>query len=131
MPGAVGRPGAAKGLSTVEEASDRRGLAAAGGELMAGGGLLNIEIASGFEGRSGGPDCDNSAPCWEIRMTREHLRHFIRTERSATFSSAIWYLALQLGQMNFIQCGRGFSVKLKGVGLSDASYSSVKSLIGD
>ncbi len=32
-----------------------------------------------------------------------HLRHFIRTERPATFSSAIWYFALQLGQRNFIQ----------------------------
>jgi hypothetical protein len=32
-----------------------------------------------------------------------HLRHFIRTDRPATFSSAIWYLALQLGQRNFIQ----------------------------
>jgi hypothetical protein len=31
------------------------------------------------------------------------LRHFIRTERPATFSSAIWYFALQLGQRNFIQ----------------------------
>jgi hypothetical protein len=33
------------------------------------------------------------------------LRHFIRTERPATFSSAIWYFALQLGQRNFIQPG--------------------------
>ena len=32
-----------------------------------------------------------------------HLRHFIRTERPATFSSASWYFALQLGQRNFIQ----------------------------
>jgi len=32
-----------------------------------------------------------------------HLRHFIRTERPATFSSLIWYFALQLGQRNFIQ----------------------------
>src|SRR5579859_460369 len=31
-----------------------------------------------------------------------HLRHFIRTVRPATFSSAIWYLALQFSQRNFI-----------------------------
>src|SRR6185295_19195986 len=31
-----------------------------------------------------------------------HLRHFIRTVRPATFSSAIWYFALQFSQRNFI-----------------------------
>jgi hypothetical protein len=30
-------------------------------------------------------------------------RHFIRTVLPATFSSPIWYLALQLSQMNFIE----------------------------
>ena len=30
-----------------------------------------------------------------------HLRHFMRTVLPATFSSAIWYLALQLSQRNF------------------------------
>src|SRR4051812_23350040 len=34
---------------------------------------------------------------------KPHLRHFMRTDRPATFSSAIWYFALQLGQRNFIQ----------------------------
>jgi hypothetical protein len=29
------------------------------------------------------------------------LRHFMRTVLPATFSSAIWYLALQLSQRNF------------------------------
>ncbi len=43
-------------------------------------------------------------------MTCPHLRHFIRTERPATFSSAIWYFALQLGQRNFIQLGARASV---------------------
>jgi hypothetical protein len=38
-----------------------------------------------------------------IGMTKPHFRHFIRTERPATFSSAIWYFALQLGQRNFIR----------------------------
>ena len=118
-------------MSATEEASERRGPADVGAEGAAGGGLLNKEIASGFEGRSGGAECDSSAPCWEIRMTREHLRHFIRTERSATLSSAIWYLALQLGQMNFIQCGARIIPKLRALGGGDASYSSVKSLIAD
>jgi hypothetical protein len=36
-------------------------------------------------------------------MTLVHLRHFMRTDLPSTFSSAIRYLALQLGQMNFIQ----------------------------
>jgi hypothetical protein len=36
-------------------------------------------------------------------MTKPHFRHFIRTDRPATFSSAIWYFALQLGQRNFIR----------------------------
>jgi hypothetical protein len=43
------------------------------------------------------------APLGSISRISVHLRHFIRTTRAATFSSAIWYLALQLGQMNFIQ----------------------------
>ena len=37
-----------------------------------------------------------------IGMMKPHLRHFIRTERPAIFSSAIWYFALQLGHRNFI-----------------------------
>ena len=32
-----------------------------------------------------------------------HLRHFIRTVRPATLSSAIWYFALQFSQRNFMQ----------------------------
>jgi hypothetical protein len=32
-----------------------------------------------------------------------HLRHFIRTVRPATLSSAIWYFALQFSQRNFIR----------------------------
>jgi hypothetical protein len=36
-------------------------------------------------------------------MTKPHFLHFIRTDRPATFSSAIWYFALQLGQRNFIR----------------------------
>jgi len=50
-----------------------------------------------------------------IGMTNPHFRHFIRTDRPDTFSSAIWYFALQLGQRNFmrwlgrISSGRGSS----------------------
>ena len=43
------------------------------------------------------------APCLPISKISVHFRHFIRTVRAAILSSAIWYLALQLGQMNFIQ----------------------------
>jgi len=32
-----------------------------------------------------------------------HLRHFMRTVRPATLSSAIWYFALQFSQRNFMQ----------------------------
>jgi hypothetical protein len=38
-----------------------------------------------------------------IGMVEPHFRHFILTVRPATFSSAIWYLAEQLGQENFIR----------------------------
>jgi hypothetical protein len=33
-----------------------------------------------------------------------HLRHFMRTVLPATFSSAIWYFALQFSQRNFTWC---------------------------
>ena len=36
-------------------------------------------------------------------MTKPQLRQWIFTDRPATFSSEIWYLALQLGQRNFIR----------------------------
>jgi hypothetical protein len=38
-------------------------------------------------------------------MSAPHLRHFIRTALPATFSSAIWYLAWQLWQLNCITDG--------------------------
>ncbi len=49
-----------------------------------------------------------------IWMTWPHLRHFIRTERPATFSSEIWYLALQLGQRNFIQLSAESTRRFRG-----------------
>jgi hypothetical protein len=38
-------------------------------------------------------------------MRCAHLRHFIRTVRPATLSSAIWYFALQFSQRNFMAGG--------------------------
>jgi hypothetical protein len=38
-----------------------------------------------------------------IGMMKPHLRHFMRTARPDTFSSAIWYFVLQLGQRNFMR----------------------------
>jgi hypothetical protein len=51
----------------------------------------------------GGAEEPATASALVTLMRWPHLRHFIRTERPATFSSAIWYFALQLGQRNFIQ----------------------------
>jgi len=45
----------------------------------------------------------DEAPRLVTWIMKAHLRHFIRTDRPATFSSAIWYFALQLGQRNFIR----------------------------
>ena len=45
----------------------------------------------------------DEAPRLDTLIMKAHLRHFIRTERPATFSSPIWYFALQLGQRNFIR----------------------------
>ena len=47
-------------------------------------------------------DAEPSVTDLAILMRCPHLRHFIRTDRPATLSSAIWYLALQDGQRNFI-----------------------------
>jgi hypothetical protein len=44
-----------------------------------------------------------SVTAWLISIKCPHFRHFMRTARPATLSSAIWYFALQLEQMNFIQ----------------------------
>jgi len=41
-------------------------------------------------------------------MSVPHLRHFIRTVLPATFSSAIWYFAPQLWQLNLIALGGGY-----------------------
>ncbi len=48
-------------------------------------------------------DTDPSVTALAMLMRYPHLRHFIRTDRPATFSSAIWYFALQDGQRNFMR----------------------------
>lgn len=47
-------------------------------------------------------DTEPSVTAFPMLIKYPHLRHFIRTDRPATFSSAIWYFALQDGQRNFI-----------------------------
>jgi hypothetical protein len=51
----------------------------------------------------GGTLLEPVAMALDTWIMKPHLRHFMRTDRPATFSSAIWYFALQLGQRNFIQ----------------------------
>jgi len=46
------------------------------------------------------PSASFTARTW---ITALHLRHFIRTVLPATFSSAIWYFALHLWQLNLIR----------------------------
>ena len=72
-----------------------------------GGGIIAASRATGG-GAGGGAGADASESCGTpsallIGMRWPHWRHFILTERPATRSSAIWYFALQFGQMNFIQ----------------------------
>jgi hypothetical protein len=77
------------------------GTTAGGGanEASAGGARLRASPASG--GSLSKPlDAAMALDTW---IMKPHLRHFMRTDRPATFSSAIWYFALQLGQRNFIQ----------------------------
>jgi hypothetical protein len=72
-----------------------------------GGGTTAASRSTG--GAAGwGAGADGSESCGTpsavlIGMRWPHWRHFILTERPATRSSAIWYFALQFGQMNFIQ----------------------------
>jgi hypothetical protein len=71
-------------------------------EVMTGGaGAFEMSCGSGARLAPGGKVGAGGISL--IGMTKPHLRHFIRTERPVTFSSAIWYFALQLGQRNFIR----------------------------
>src|SRR6185295_9365941 len=53
--------------------------------------------ASGAACSAPSPDADDTL------MEKPQRRHFMRTVLPATLSSPIWYLALQLSQMNFIE----------------------------
>lgn len=65
-----------------------------------GGGALGT---SGSPPKAPGSMLGGAGGTWLRGMMYPHFLHFIRTARPATFSSAIWYFALQLGQRNFIR----------------------------
>lgn len=125
----VARGGGARGLEAARgrEGSAIRRDANGRGSTVLGGGDSTLANGSGFsseparesrtlEGGASNSTTDSAGPgggavelgaasALDTWITCPHLRHFIRTERPATFSSPIWYLALQLGQRNFIQPG--------------------------
>ena len=83
--------------------------------LDAGGFREAESLAGGYEEPLGGSLVPApSVIVLLIWMTWPHFRHFIRTERPATFSSEIWYLALQLGQRNFIQLSAESTRRFRG-----------------
>jgi len=93
LPAGVGREGSVEALGADAGVSPRgfgadRSVADEARAATGGGGSLTTPASAVL--------CDK----WIIAP---HLRHFIRTERPATLSSATWYFALQLGQMNYIQ----------------------------
>lgn len=112
--GAVGRGAAAAGTGDVPPPLGRRG-----GGRRGGGACPAARGGAGAPGsrheprEDGGGGIDErpsslretlpSVTALEMLIMCPHLRHFIRTDLPATFSSAIWYFALQLGQRNFIQ----------------------------
>ncbi len=120
--GAANRDCAAPPGPGVSVAEGGAGRCAAPTGLPARGSGFDGSARGGAPGRTGGASAEStSAPsatsstggggavepamasALETWIKCPHLRHFIRTERPATFSSAIWYFALQLGQRNFIQ----------------------------
>jgi hypothetical protein len=113
--GGVTRPGGGVGRTGTGVALACGFVAArAGGLLAIAPGRALASDPGGTLRKSGAPGACEPAPdsrvatelsvtALLISMRCSHLRHFIRTARPATFSSAIWYFALQLGQMNFIQ----------------------------
>ncbi len=93
--GGLGAGGAAR---VTGRAGSRQRPDEGGGALADEGGGLSLKPSSFFAELPSVTDL--------LMLIRyPHLRHFIRTERPATFSSAIWYLALQEGQRNFIPSG--------------------------
>jgi hypothetical protein len=70
----------------------------------AGGGGGGAELSASLSCSGGSLSVmPGDAKALDTWIMKPHLRHFMRTDRPATFSSAIWYFALQLGQRNFIQ----------------------------
>ena len=79
------------------------GAFAPGAAARSGAGGESLPVSAGgirLAPPGGGSD---EAPTLVTWIMKAHLRHFIRTERPATFSSPIWYFALQLGQRNFMR----------------------------
>jgi hypothetical protein len=61
-----------------------------------------VRVACAREGTSG-RIAETSAMLTWTSMRCPHLRHFMRMVFPATFSSGIWYFALQFSQLNFIR----------------------------
>lgn len=97
-----------------------RGVPAAAGELatgeLAGGGGVRLAALAGSEssGSASSVATEFSVTALLTSMRCPHLRHFMRTDRPATLSSATWYFALQLGQRNFIQLSAGNDAQERG-----------------
>src|SRR5579872_1229796 len=74
-----------------------------GGGRGGGGGLLDRVAAGGAGATAGGAAVAalDSVTAARTSMRCPHLRHFMRTVLPATFSSAIWYLALHWSHRNF------------------------------
>lgn len=94
LPAAVGT---ARGAGAAAAAA--AGVFFGGGSAAGGGTLMPSSSATG----GSLPAPLGAAMALDTWIMKPHLRHFMRTDRPATFSSAIWYFALQLGQRNFIQ----------------------------
>lgn len=91
---AVGRAPAGTGDTPCSVADFAAGL---GGGASAGAGKELSAIGGWLTPPAEAPTTDSL-----ISIMWPHWRHFILTDRPMTFSSAIWYLALQLGQRNFM-----------------------------
>ena len=110
----LGTPPATAGvLPVVFDAAAGAGAAAFAGTLALGaadvagtGAAAGTATGAGASasGCAGGATL-GATPAPRMRMSLPHLRHVMRSVRPATFSSGIWYFALQLSQRNFIGYG--------------------------
>lgn len=94
-PAAAGATGFGTGAPGFTAAAGR-GMAPARGATLGGAGIMLTKGAPSAERAS------VTTPSAFTGTTVPHLRHFILTVRPATFSSASWYFAWQLGQENFM-----------------------------